>query len=235
MWKPILWVTAVVSIPVIPLLGFGSAVEEAIARWLREEQANWVIGVAVILVLSLDVFLPIPSSAVSTIAGRMAGWFPGTLFSWIGMMLGALLGFALARWGGRPLAQRFSDQVELDRLDGLARRHGIWILILLRPVPVLAEASTLLMGLSSMRWAKFLLAVGPVNLFISLCFVALGQSIPLLPAMVLSVFVALGISYPAKKWLLPNQAAEEAENESSSKEGGSHVHHVEHRLPGETE
>jgi uncharacterized membrane protein YdjX (TVP38/TMEM64 family) len=208
---PILWGIVILAIPVIPFLGFGPALEEAIAEWLRREHSRWVVAVAVIGSLSLDVFLPIPSSVVSTVAGRMAGWGLGTLFSWTGMMLGALLGFSLARWGGRPMAKRFSSASELDRLDRLARKHGLWILILLRPVPILAEGSTLLMGLSAMRWPVFLLGVGPVNLLISFFFVALGRTVPLLPAMAISVLAALMISYPVRKRLFSEAPSRESE------------------------
>lgn len=109
------------------------------------------------------------------------------------------------------MAKRFSSASELDRLDRLARKHGLWILILLRPVPILAEGSTLLMGLSAMRWPVFLLGVGPVNLLISFFFVALGRTVPLLPAMAISVLAALMISYPVRKRLFSEAPSRESE------------------------
>lgn len=61
----------------------------------------------------------------------------------IGFLAGAL---------SRPLARWLSSEEELARMDALANRHGILILILARPVPVFAEASILVMGTMQIGW-----------------------------------------------------------------------------------
>ncbi len=161
----------VLAIPIVPFLFMGDWVED----WISDvEQSPWYPAI-VILLLSGDIFLPIPSSVVSTYTGGQLNWFTGTLVSWSGMTIGATLGFALSRQYGRVFALRFSSQQELSRAGELADRFGPGFLILARGVPVVAEASVLLMGIHGLSWGRFL---GPIvfsNLGISLGYSAFGH------------------------------------------------------------
>ncbi|MCH5377068.1 MAG: VTT domain-containing protein, partial [Planctomycetes bacterium] len=99
----------------------------------------------------------------------------GTLACWVGMNLGAMLGFALARYGGRPLAERLSTPDQLQRMESLNTRYGPGILVLFRAVPVLAEASVLLVGLHRLSWKRFLPPVLLANLGIAFAYAYFGQ------------------------------------------------------------
>lgn len=62
------------------------------------------------------------------------------------MTVGGMIAFALARRWGRPLAERFAGAEELSELEDTASTHGTWLVLLTRPLPVLAEAGVLLVG-----------------------------------------------------------------------------------------
>lgn len=161
----------VLAIPIIPFLLFG----DMIGHWVTQfEDSTWLAAI-VLLLLSGDIFLPIPSSVVSTFAGGQLHPFTATLVSWLGMNLGAVLGFWFARRFGRSFALRFSKQEDLNRAAELTHRFGPGFLLLARGVPVLAEASVLLMGVHELSWRRFLLPIFLSNLGISLAYSAFGH------------------------------------------------------------
>ena len=115
------------------------------------QTAGLIVGL-----LATDVLLPIPASLVSTLGGARLGWAGGTAASWAGMSLGAVLGFAWLRYGGRPVAERLAGPEELQRIEQLSRRYGPSVLVVTRALPVFAEASVLLVGIERLAWRRFL-------------------------------------------------------------------------------
>ncbi len=124
--------------------------------------------------LATDILLPVPSSIVSTLGGAALGAVGGTLASWSGMMVSCALGFWLGRVG-RPLGRRLAGEEELARLETLERRFGDWMIVIARPVPVLAEASTILAGMGKMRFSRFLVMSAIANLAVSAVYAVIGS------------------------------------------------------------
>lgn len=170
------------------------------AHWLDLSDSP---GTAVALVIGLlagDIFLPVPSSLVSTFAGKALGFWLGTAASWCGMTIGASLAYWLVRCLGRPLARRLSSEEELARMDALANRHGILILILARPIPVFAEASVLVMGMLRIGWWRFFPAVGLSNFGIAAAYAVLGDRVQLPIAMAAAIAVPLIVVAVAQRF-----------------------------------
>ena len=124
--------------------------------------------------LASDVLLPIPSSLVSTAAGGLYGLWPGTLLSVAGMTLSCAFGYWLGASAGRHAASRLVGKRELARLEEMNQRCGDWMIVVARSIPVLAEASTFLAGISRMQPRRFLLLSVCSNLGISLVYAAIG-------------------------------------------------------------
>ena len=167
-------VVLVLLVPIVPFLSFGETAE----RWVQErldqsvsatQAAAFVVGV-----LATDIFLPVPSSAVSTFSGQRLGVLGGTLASWIGMTTGATIAFAIARRWGRPFAARLAGQTEYQRMERLADRQGARLIVLTRALPVLAEAAVLVLGSAQLPWRTFLPAVLLSNLGLSLAYASFG-------------------------------------------------------------
>ena len=91
------------------------------------------------------------------------------------MTIGATIGFVLARAIGRPLAARLVEPRDLDRMELLTRRFGPKTLVLCRALPVLAEASVLLVGAMRLPWLKFFVPSGACQPGNRSCLLALGQ------------------------------------------------------------
>lgn len=215
-WRPLLFLTAALAVPIVPFLAFGDALEAKVATWLDPPPAPSTVALVTVGVLASDVLLPVPSSLVSTVAGARLGVLSGTLVSWLGLTLGACFGFWLARAFGRPLATRLSSPADLDEMDRLAARYGGWILIATRALPVLAEAAVLLLGTTKWSWRLFLPAVAVSNLGIAVVYSALGHlatsygELPL--ALIASIALPLAAAFLARRLLASRAASLGAES-----------------------
>jgi len=195
---PLVLIAGVLMIPIVPFLFFGQGLEAGIQGGLDRSMTRSAAAALVIGLLSSDIFLPIPSSAVSTFAGSALGFWPGTAASWVGMTVSALVGFGLARLMGRPLALRWARPEALSRVDVASRRFGPLVLVLARPVPVLAEASVLLMGTTDLGWGRFLVPVASSNLGIAAAYAALGHLVALPLALAASIALPLLLAAVAR-------------------------------------
>lgn len=201
--RQLLLIAAVLAIPVVPFLVFGEQLEARITDWLDAELSPGTVAIAVIGLLASDILLPVPSSVLSTFAGRVLGFWGGVGASWCGMTAGAVIAFWLVRIFGRPLARWLSSDPELERTDDLAARWGVFVLVVARPIPVLAEASVLLMGTTRLGWWPFLIAVGLSNLGIAAVYAALGDRVQLPIAIAASIALPL-LAAAIARWLWPS-------------------------------
>jgi uncharacterized membrane protein YdjX (TVP38/TMEM64 family) len=190
-----LLIAVVLLIPIVPFVLFGDAFEEQAVAWVRREWTPAELALVTIALLSSDILLPVPASGVCTYAAGVLGFGLGMLSAWIGMSVGAVLGFEAARWIGTPLARRMIATEDLERLQRTTSERGAWSLVLLRPVPVLAEASVILAGTMRMQRRMFLAAVLPTNFALAAVYAAfgafaVGQGL-LIPAVVVSLVIPL--------------------------------------------
>ena len=126
-WIAILVVIAVVIIVSALLIEevLDDPIGAAARRWLAEP--GYVAAIAVVVVLGVDVFVPIPSSLVMILSGALFGVGGGALLSLVGSLSGNLLGFELSRRYGAALAAA-------ARRRAAARKHGGRVRALRRPL-----------------------------------------------------------------------------------------------------
>lgn len=165
----------VLAIPIVPFVLFGARMEAWVQAWGEHPAGRPLTALLIVALLASDIFLPVPSSVVSTLGGAQLGGWLGTAVSWLGMTLGAALGFALARRWGYAVAARFSNPAELQQTGPLCERYGPSVLILTRAVPVLAEASVLLLGVHRLSWRRFLPPVMLSNLGLAVAYSLFGD------------------------------------------------------------
>ncbi len=128
------------------------------------------VAAGIAALLAADIVLPIPSSILSTAAGALLGFLPGMLTSWVGMTIGSLTGYAL----GKTASPRWLSEADRKRLEQASARFGDWVVIVFRPVPVLAEASCLFAGAGAMPFRRFAMLAVLANLGISAAYAAAG-------------------------------------------------------------
>jgi len=143
------------------------------------------LGLALLLVAE-NLFPPIPSEVVLPLAGFLVGrgdliFWQALLASTFGSVTGALILYALGRYGGRKLVLRYGkflhvDEDGLDRADGWFRRYGDWVVLFARVVPLArsvvsipagtmkmpAIRFTVLTALGSLAWNTLLIGAGVI-------------------------------------------------------------------------
>ena len=186
-----------VAVPLIPFLAFGTRLDEWILDWITPPPAPGVLALLEVGVLAVDLLLPVPSSVVATLGGATLGVAAGTVCAWVGMTAGSLAGWWLGRAAGGRALNRLAAE-DLQMLQQQERRLGPMLVVLTRPVPLLAEAAALVAGAAGMPLRDFFLAAATGNGLLALVWSALGAagreagSLPmaLLAALVLPVALA---------------------------------------------
>lgn len=165
---------ALLALVLIPFFLFEDRFTAIAVEVSRGGLAGAAAAGAIAGLLALDVLLPVPSSLVSTAAAALLGFWLGAGVCWIGMMAGSFAGYGLGRWAARGFVQRLVGGEGLERAGRMSARYGDWAIVLCRAVPVLAEASVILAGITGMKTPRFLLVVAPSNLGIALAYAAVG-------------------------------------------------------------
>lgn len=160
-----------IAVPVIPWMLWGARLDHAVADWLDPLPPPAVLAAAEIGVLAADIILPVPSSLVATLGGASLGVAVGTLCGSVGLTIGSLAGWLLGRIAGR---RSFEALDARERAAVAARRRtlGSLLVVVSRPLPILAEAVALMAGAAGMTWPTFLAAAAPAN-----CVIALAWSL----------------------------------------------------------
>ncbi len=174
-----LWLVVVVLlVPVLPFLLMGYWFEPLVEKWFvdfQSGQANLWSGAAIILGLTLDILLPIPSSVLLTCAGRLFGGWGGAVVGWAGLNLSAAVGIWISRKIGPKVVQRFSSEQDVADFQLLDSKIGWWSLVACRPLPILAEASVIFAGLSQMPLNRFWPPVLFANAIVALLYGGVGD------------------------------------------------------------
>lgn len=172
-----LWwmIGAAVAVPIVPFLLAGDWIEQTLTTAVGALAGRpLATAAAVVTVLATDLFLPVPATAVATLAGQTLGPALAGFCVWTGMMISSAIGFEASRRFGTPVAERFCRPAELaDAAKGF-RRWGAAALILTRPMPVLAEACVLLAGVHAFPRGQFYPIVAAATAALAAIFVALG-------------------------------------------------------------
>ncbi len=159
---------------ILPFLIWGGTIESWTAALIREGQTSPLrTGLILAAVLASDVIMPVPSCIASTACGLTLGLLRGTLASFAGMSISCLAGYALGRLF-TPAATRMLGKEESEKLGEFQRHYGIWLVLSMRPVPVLAEASMLFVGITREPFGRTMAVASLGNLVVSLIYAAVG-------------------------------------------------------------
>jgi len=145
---------------VIPFLIWGEALTDLMSpdpetgSYGENEGWMWAIGIGLLVA---DIFIPIPTTAIIAGLGIIYGPVVGAFVAIIGSVMAAVCGYAIGRWLGRPIAQRFLG----DAMAGGERifaAYGGWIVAASRWLPVLPEVVSMVAGVSRFHFATFFFA-----------------------------------------------------------------------------
>lgn len=168
----VLW-GLLLALVLVPFFLFESYFNALAARMTGGGMPATLVAAGIFALLALDVFLPVPSSIVSTGAGVLLGFWQGAAIVWLGMMAGCAVGYAVGSRGSGS-AGRLVGREGLARAGQLMDRYGDLTIVLCRPVPVLAEASVVFAGLVRAPFGRFVRLTALSNLGIALGYAAFG-------------------------------------------------------------
>ena len=210
LWRPLLVIVLALLVPVVPFFAFGEALEARITAWLDPPPPPATIALATVGVLAVDILLPVPSSVVSTLAGAAIGNSARDGRELAGNDGRRNAGLRLGQSLWRPLAARLSSDEDLVQMDYLAHRYGAWLLVLSRPLPIVAEAAVLFLGTTSLAWRTFLPPVMLSNLGIALVYAVLGNIARTQGELPLAIAASIAIPVLAAtltRWVLSRKTA----------------------------
>ncbi|MBA3482501.1 MAG: hypothetical protein H0T51_11860, partial [Pirellulales bacterium] len=95
--RPLLLITIVLVVPIALLSIRGESFATQLREWQTDPPAPMTFAALVVAILAADIVLPVPSGPISTLAGSHLGVALGTAASALGMTLGAVIAFAVAR------------------------------------------------------------------------------------------------------------------------------------------
>lgn len=192
-------VALLLALVIVPFVAFGEGLE----AWTRAElrsDGGWVLQSVCVLLLAADVLLPVPSSLVGAACGAWWGAGVGTLVGALGLTLGSMLGWAIGRRAGAGGIGRWVGDAECRRIESWFARRGPWIVALLRPVPVLAEASAILAGVARMPWPRYLAISTLANVATAFSYAAAGTMLGRLPPWATALALLLVLALFASPW-----------------------------------
>jgi membrane protein DedA with SNARE-associated domain len=123
----------------------------------------WAI---LLLVLIEDFGIPVPGETV-LIAGAVFAGSGQLNVVWVGVVgfiaavVGDNIGYAIGRFGGRLLVERWGKYVfltpeRLDKAEAFFNRHGGKIITIARFIEGLRQANGLIAGITEMHWLRFI-------------------------------------------------------------------------------
>jgi uncharacterized membrane protein YdjX (TVP38/TMEM64 family) len=172
----IFWIIVLLLI-LVPFAIAGQRIDTWVASLIASaHHAPLTTGVILSCLLAADILIPTPSSIVSTACGQLLGILGGTLASTAGMTISCVAGYWLGRTAGKAAAVKMATPEDLQRMRRLAGRYGDWMLIIARPVPVLAETSVFYAGISMIPFGRFLFLTTIANISVSIVYASIGAA-----------------------------------------------------------
>lgn len=134
-----------------------------------------------------NLFPPIPSEIVLPLAGYEV--FRGNLAfgltvlaATLGSLIGALILYALGRYGGRPVIDRWGrvlrvTQSDVDRAERWFDRWGDWVVLLSRMIPLVRSVVSIPAGILEMSILRFTVLTAIGSLLWNLLLVGAGYQL----------------------------------------------------------
>jgi uncharacterized membrane protein YdjX (TVP38/TMEM64 family) len=173
-YKTILLFLAVTIAIVVSFILWESDIRELMEKGIRYADSN-LLFVALILYLTLasDIFLPVPSVLAGGFCGLFLGVVPGFITAFLAMMTSSAIGYLIGL-KSEKLAHRLLGDEEMEILSAVHKRGGPFLLLGLRPVPILSEASMVFAGLAKTPIKKTVLLVSLGNAVVASVYTVMG-------------------------------------------------------------
>ena len=118
----------------------------------------WAPIVFILIQMFQVLIAPIPGQVLTFASGFMFGAIKGILYSVIGVMIGSIIAFSLAKRFGRPFVEKVIERDVMKRFDSIMQRRGPVTLFIIYLLPALPDdALCFIAGLTRMPLRQFAL------------------------------------------------------------------------------
>lgn len=132
----------------------------------------WLVAMGM---LSADLVLPVPGTAILGGLGYLYGPWWGALIGTMGSLISANIAYWGCRYLGRPTAERLVGRKDLEQGEKLFAAWGGWMVTLSRWLPLFPEVISCLAGMTRMPYLQFSAATLSGVLPLSLLFAWIGH------------------------------------------------------------
>lgn len=168
----IIW-TILVLIVLVPFFIFEESINAKINALLADNQGNTLAIAAILFVtLASDIFLPVPSCLLGAMCGAFLGPYLGFTIAFLAMTVSGLTGLFI----GRSVSSLAKNMIG-NSSDALNSASGLgpFMLFVLRPIPALAECSSIYAGLHRYSLWKSTLWLTCGNATVSAVYAVIGH------------------------------------------------------------
>jgi len=135
-------------------------------------ESEWSLIILGIMTFFESVFSPLPPDplliAMALLSPNQAILFGVicTIFS----VLGAVFGYGLGKWFGKPLLSKMISESLIDKAEDFFNRYGVWAILIAAFTPIPYKVFAILSGILQLNMKKFLIAslIGRGGRFITL-------------------------------------------------------------------
>ena len=135
-------------------------------------ESEWSLVILGIMTFFESVFSPLPPDplliAMALLSPNQAILFGVicTIFS----VLGAVFGYGLGKWFGKPLLSKMISESLIDKSEDFFNRYGVWAILIAAFTPIPYKVFAILSGILQLNMKKFLIAslIGRGGRFITL-------------------------------------------------------------------
>lgn len=153
----IFFLLAVILIIPFAILGDMGLGEEQSSIKFLQGYGEWAWAIALGL-LTIDLFLPIPATAIIAALGFIYGPITGAFIGIIGSSISANIAYWACRSCGQSTAEKLVGKKDLEKGEKLFAAWGGWLVTLSRWLPLFPEILSCLAGMTKMPWHSFIAA-----------------------------------------------------------------------------
>lgn len=118
------------------------------------------VSLLVIGLLIVDLFLSVPTLALTMLAGFFLGHMAGAASALAGLLLAGMAGYGFGQlFGERMLNRLIGDLDQRSAAKEAFERNGFVMILLARAIPMFPEVTACMAGMMRMSFAKFVLAL----------------------------------------------------------------------------
>jgi uncharacterized membrane protein YdjX (TVP38/TMEM64 family) len=134
--------------------------QRAIQAWITSFGV-WAPLVSIALNAAQVIVAPLPGEVSSLANGYLFGDWLGTLYNWVGVMVGSVIVLLITRRWGRPIVARLvRDHEQLAKLDHLVARRGMLFFFFVFLLPLMPkDLACYAVGLTDLPLGRMLVAI----------------------------------------------------------------------------